>query len=143
MKKFTKKSWEKKNSQKGFTLVELVVVLVILAILTAIMVPALTGWIEKAKEKQVSLDARSVYLAAQTLASEEYAKAPTPTTRSFTREDMLTLATVTDDSQAIVVYYGSNTGGSKEFFTVIGLKYTSGSVVFDIGNVTGSNSVTY
>ena len=51
-------------------------VLVILAILAAILVPALLGWIDKAKEKQYVLDARSAYLAAQTLASEGYGKVP-------------------------------------------------------------------
>lgn len=75
MKKFMKKLWDKKDSKKGFTLVELIVVLVILAILAALMVPALIGWIDKAKEKQASISARTVYLAAQTIASEKYAKA--------------------------------------------------------------------
>lgn len=73
MKKFMKKLWEKKDSKKGFTLVELIVVLVILAILAAIMVPALLGWIDKAKEKQSVLEARSVYMAMQAKASEKYA----------------------------------------------------------------------
>ena len=42
----------KKTNNKGFTLVELIVVLVILAILAAILVPALLGYIDKAREKQ-------------------------------------------------------------------------------------------
>lgn len=41
------------NKKKGFTLVELIVVLVILAILAALLIPALTGYIDKAKERQV------------------------------------------------------------------------------------------
>lgn len=41
----------KKNSKRGFTLVELIVVLVILAILAALLIPALTGYIDKAQKE--------------------------------------------------------------------------------------------
>ena len=51
--------------QKGFTLVELIVVLAILAVLAAIMVPSLTGYIDKAKNTQLISIARSVYTAAR------------------------------------------------------------------------------
>ena len=64
----------KKNRKKGFTLVELIVVLVILAILAALLIPALTGYIDKAKKKQGTAETRSCVMAAQTLADEEYAK---------------------------------------------------------------------
>ena len=37
------------KGKRGFTLVELIVVLVILAVLTALLVPALTGYIDMAK----------------------------------------------------------------------------------------------
>jgi type IV pilus assembly protein PilA len=73
MNKFMRKLWAKKKSEKGFTLVELIVVLVILAILAAIMVPSLIGWIDKAREKQVILEARNAYLAAQSIVQEAYA----------------------------------------------------------------------
>ncbi len=63
-----------KNDNKGFTLVELIVVLVILAILAAILVPALLGYIDEAKQKQIVLNGKSVYTAAQAVASEMYAK---------------------------------------------------------------------
>lgn len=62
-----------KNDKKGFTLVELIVVLVILAILAALLVPALTGYIDRAKEKSVIAETRSVVMAAQTLEDEAYA----------------------------------------------------------------------
>lgn len=61
-----------KHKNKGFTLVELIVVLVILAILAALLVPALTGYIDKAKEKKVIAETRMVVMAVQTVASEAY-----------------------------------------------------------------------
>jgi prepilin-type N-terminal cleavage/methylation domain-containing protein len=64
----------KKTNDKGFTLVELIVVLVILAILAAILVPALLGYIDKAREKQITTNAEAAYVAAQALATEAYGK---------------------------------------------------------------------
>lgn len=59
---------------KGFTLVEIIVVLVILAVLAVAMIPALTGYIDKANEKTALMETRSVMLALQTLSTEKYAK---------------------------------------------------------------------
>lgn len=64
----------KENKKKGFTLVELIVVLVILAILAALLIPALTGYINKAKNKSIVAETRQVVMAAQTLVDEAYAK---------------------------------------------------------------------
>ncbi|HPR24542.1 MAG TPA: prepilin-type N-terminal cleavage/methylation domain-containing protein [Bacillota bacterium] len=61
-----------KKNRKGFTLVEVIVVLVILAILAAILIPSMVGWIDKANEKTVVAEARAALLACQTLASETY-----------------------------------------------------------------------
>lgn len=62
------------KAKKGFTLVELIVVLVILAILAALLVPALTGYIYRAREKSTIAEARQLQEAAQTVVDEEYAK---------------------------------------------------------------------
>lgn len=64
--------FKKLKNKKGFTLVELIVVLVILAILAALLVPALTGYIDKANQEKVIAECRSVVMAAQTTASEYY-----------------------------------------------------------------------
>lgn len=61
-----------KNKKRGFTLVELIVVLVILAILAALLIPALTGYIDKAKKDQVIAETRMLHEAVQTEMSEPY-----------------------------------------------------------------------
>jgi len=70
--------YDKKKSNKGFTLVELIVVLVILAILAAILVPALLGYIDRAKESQNILKAKNMLQATQGVLAEYYAKGKDP-----------------------------------------------------------------
>ncbi len=87
----------KENKKKGFTLVELIVVLVILAILAALLIPALTGYIDKAKRKSVVAETRQAVMAAQTLYDEEYGKSATSTavaigTGNFTEAKIVELA---------------------------------------------------
>ena len=67
------KMQNKRRAKGGFTLVELIVVLVILAILAALLIPALTGYIDKAKQKSIIAETRSVVMAAQTLYDEQFA----------------------------------------------------------------------
>lgn len=62
-----------KSKKNGFTLVELIVVLTILTILAALLIPALTGYIEKAKKDKVIAETRMLHKAVQTITSELYA----------------------------------------------------------------------
>jgi len=63
-----------KKKNKGFTLVELIVVLVILAILAAILIPALLGYIDKARESQDMIKAKNMLQATQAVLTDYYAK---------------------------------------------------------------------
>ncbi|MEE0419415.1 MAG: type II secretion system protein [Lachnospiraceae bacterium] len=60
-----------RENKKGFTLVELIVVIVILGILAAILVPSFIGYMNKANNSQAQIQARSLYLAGKTIAAEE------------------------------------------------------------------------
>ena len=62
----------KLKDRKGFTLVELIVVLVILAILAALLIPALTGYIDKANKEKVIAECRMAVMAVQTESTTIY-----------------------------------------------------------------------
>ena len=88
---------QKRRSKKGgFTLVELIVVLVILAILAALLIPALTGYINKAKEKNAIAETRQVVMAAQTITDEVYGE------KNNVASDDLKLSAVKDLSEVTI-----------------------------------------
>mgnify|MGYP004625825681 FL=1 len=110
---------QKRRSKKGgFTLVELIVVLVILAILAALLIPALTGYIDKAKNKKIVAETRQIVTAAQTLFDEDYGAGyandkttgySTDKKAQFTEENVKKLSEVKDGSFTIKVANGKIT----------------------------------
>lgn len=124
-----------KKDQKGFTLVEVIVVLVILAIMAAVLIPSLIGYIDKSRQNTVVSETRSIVTAVQTLSSEKYAKQNDSSTTTYTLgaaagttviaySDIETLCEISDlDTKLSGVVI---TGGK-----VTALKYTSGGFTCD------------
>lgn len=123
----------KKNKTRGFTLVELIVVLVILAILAALLVPALTGYIDKAKKNQVIAETRMLTQAAQTELSSLYA------TDAFAKQNVYSSYTVASKDGT-----PSSIGSSNQSLTNLEERYDSIvklSEVPSLNNDTGSFSI--
>ncbi len=59
-----------KKNRKGFTLVELIIVMVILAILAAFLIPTMMGYIREARNSNNLSVARGYYVAAQSVATD-------------------------------------------------------------------------
>ena len=118
------------KNKKGFTLVELIVVLVILAILAALLVPALTGYIDKAKEQSIIAETRSVVIAAQTIVSEDYGQGTTGDTyiTDDLKAEILKLAEVKDGTiDSMTIQGNTNPTPDKPTGKILTLKFTHGS----------------
>lgn len=121
----------KMKNQKGFTLVELIVVLVILAILAAMLVPALTGYIDKANNEKIIAATRQVVMAAQTEISEAYAS------KTLTNNNKITIASQGSDEANTEV-----TGASIVKLAEVG-DYNSSTNEFTLKNSISKIEITY
>lgn len=80
-------------TKKGFTLIELIVVIAILAILAAILIPSLTSYLEAASDAKNEANARSLYSEAALEAATE----PTTFTGGTYTADTLSCTSVVDE----------------------------------------------
>ena len=58
----------KRNNKKGFTIVELVIVIAVIAILAGVLIPTFAGIVSKAKDSKALQEAQNAYKEAYALA---------------------------------------------------------------------------
>ena len=124
-----------KNKNKGFTLVELIVVLVILAILAAILVPQLMGYIERANSEKDFSTAQTVRVAAQASIDQAFgSKRKTTSTAIDTTSEILKAVDMTGEIGHGTPTYGAKvyelSGVDKTKVDAFFFRYESGSIVY-------------
>lgn len=97
------------NKRKGFTLIELMIVVAIIGILSAVAIPALLGYVRRSKTAEAGENLRAMYIGAATYYTEE---------RMITRGVLSGTGTAT--SQVACV-----TGAATELFTPTAQKQTA------------------
>lgn len=120
---------KKMNNRKGFTLIELIVVIVIIGILAAILIPRLTGFTDKAEKTQAVVWAKEVSTAIDSYQAEN---ATWPTNAETAA--IASMSGITISSSAAITIDNPADGG----FMVT---YTKGTKTYTAGRASGDDPV--
>ncbi len=105
---------ERKNKKSAFTLVELIVVMAIIGILTAIAVPRFTSFIQTARDTAIAGEADSIYSALLVAETELLAEGTLVTSTNIINGTANTLPTSIKLSPVVAGAYEDATGSEKD-----------------------------
>ena len=112
----------KKMNKKGFTIVELVIVIAVIAILAAVMIPTFGGIIERANQSSAKQEAALAYKAAYAIdVADGKVDGKKNETDDITAADIAADITVTADT---VIEYEFGADGKMTKFTYENADYT-------------------
>lgn len=135
-----------KNSKKGFTLAELLIVVAIIGVLVAISIPIFTAQLEKAREATDAANIRSAYaeLAADALTGEAVTESTEGNvTINAAAADSATLTATVKLTQATAGWQSSSLNGSKIGSMAAGDPKAKGTATITVTRSTGAAALTY
>lgn len=122
----------KLNESKGFSLVELIVVIAIMVILIALLVPNVVGYISKAQDSANLSAAKTIYNAANTAVIDVKAQTGAWPTNAQLKDALGASGTSTNDQLAVVpkgtsvgIEYDQNSGAIKSVWVCTGANIAS------------------
>lgn len=105
---YFKEVFDMKTTKKGFTLIELIVVIAIIGVLAAILVPSMLGYVKKSKIQSANSTASSIFKAVNSAATE------------FEEEDISVANGVYNVSASgLSVSPGTGEAGLEELYTAV------------------------
>ena len=136
----------KKNNKKGFTLAELLIVVAIIAVLTAIAIPVFTGQLEKSREATDLANVRAAYAQVMVDALDDGATTHTDNGVTFTCDGAAgsrTVTAVVDLKQAQADWQTSGAATAVAGITATGSPTVGGTATITWTQATNAVTIVY